>query len=688
MKKLVYTILIFTTIMAISCKNQNKSSQTEENLTEFKILDENIEETIQKIKEKNTDKERFRIEKGVKQVASLWQQKDGDLTDFTNFCIDNFIADSTDLKIAFDKLERNFEILFGHYNKISLKLMEPLHLDMGEISFIDNVMGAYSPQAHLIEDLFENKLAFFVALNFPAYSLTEKTENAEKWSRLEWAYARMGDLFISRVPAGLLQKEAEVLTNADTYIADYNIYMENLVNSEQKTFFPKDMKLITHWGLRDELKSNYQANNGLEKQIIIYNVMLRIINQDIPIEVINKNDFTWDPIANKIYKDGKETSFTKENYTRYEHLLYVFKALSAMDKYNPVYPSYIERAYDQEMEISRKEIEELFVNFISSPEIKDLAKLIEKRLNRSLEPFDIWYNGFKARTNINEEELDQITRRKYPNTSAFEKDIARILVDLGWNRDKANYIANKISVDASRGAGHAWGAQMKGDQAHLRTRIGNKGMDYKAYNIAIHELGHNVEQTISLYDMDYYMLTGVPNTAFTEACAFLFQSKDLKLLGKESHNKNQETEALAALDNCWSAFEIMGVSLLDMYVWQWMYENPDANPQELKEAVVNLAIDVWNKYYYPVMGVKDSPILAIYSHSITSPLYLANYPAGHLIEFQIEQYLNDKNFAEEFTRVLLQGKITPQAWMKGAVGSEISGQTTLEAVRKALVIIK
>ena len=33
-------------------------------------------------------------------------------------------------------------------------------------------------------------------------------------------------------------QEAEVLTNADTYIADYNIYMENLVNSEQKTFFP------------------------------------------------------------------------------------------------------------------------------------------------------------------------------------------------------------------------------------------------------------------------------------------------------------------------------------------------------------------------------------------------------------------------------------------------------------------
>jgi oligoendopeptidase F len=228
---------------------------------------------------------------------------------------------------------------------------------------------------------------------------------------------------------------------------------------------------------------------------------------------------------------------------------------------------------------------------------------------------------------------------------------------------------------------------MKGDQAHLRTRIGSKGMDYKGYNIAIHELGHNVEQTITLYDIDYYMLNGVPNTAFTEAVAFLFQSKDLKLLGKEANSRNEESEALAALDNCWSAFEIMGVSLVDMYVWQWLYENPDANPKELKEAVVKIATDVWNKYYYPVMGIKDSPILAIYSHSITSPLYLANYPVGHLIEFQVEQYIKDKNFAEEITRVLLQGRIIPQAWMKGAVGTEISGQPTLEAVKKALKII-
>ena len=34
------------------------------------------------------------------------------------------------------------------------------------------------------------------------------------------------------------------------------------------------------------------------------------------------------------------------------------------------------------------------------------------------------------------------------------------------------------------------GAVRRQDRAHLRTRIGAGGMDYKGYNIAVHELGH------------------------------------------------------------------------------------------------------------------------------------------------------------------------------------------------------
>ena len=75
------------------------------------------------------------------------------------------------------------------------------------------------------------------------------------------------------------------------------------------------------------------------------------------------------------------------------------------------------------------------------------------------------------------------------------------------------------------------GAVRREDKAHLRTRILAGGMNYKGYNIAIHELGHNVEQSFSLNEIDHWTMNGVPNNAFTEALAFVFQARDLELLG-------------------------------------------------------------------------------------------------------------------------------------------------------------
>jgi hypothetical protein len=142
-----------------------------------------------------------------------------------------------------------------------------------------------------------------------------------------------------------------------------------------------------------------------------------------------------------------------------------------------------------------------------------------------------------------------------------------------------------------------------------------------------------VEQTLSLYYVDHYMLNGVPNTAFTEALAFVFQKRDLGLLGYP-----QQIDTNTTLDIIWGCYEIMGVSLVDMYVWQWLYENPEATPALLKEAVLEKAREVWNKWYEPVLGQHDSPILAIYSHMKNSPMYCL-ISARPIIEFQLEDYL-------------------------------------------------
>ena len=178
------------------------------------------------------------------------------------------------------------------------------------------------------------------------------------------------------------------------------------------------------------------------------------------------------------------------------------------------------------------------------------------------------------------------------------------------------------------------------------------------------------------------MLNGVPNTAFTEALAFMFQARDLQLLGIT--NDNPDKEYLKTLDNYWSVFEIMGVSMVDMKVWKWLYNNPNATEAELKDATVDIAKDVWNKYYAPVYGIKDEPILAIYSHMINSPLYLANYSFGHLIDFQIENYIEGKNFSEEVDRIWSIGRLTPEIWMQKAVGEDISIEPMIKATEEAV----
>src|SRR5512144_1916445 len=167
---------------------------------------------------------------------------------------------------------------------------------------------------------------------------------------------------------------------------------------------------------------------------------------------------------------------------------------------------------------------------LSSPLRARVAKLVATRLGRPLEPFDIWYDGFRP-PRPPQAELDALTRKRYPTPEAYHADMPRLFRELGFAPEKAQWLAEHIVVDPSRGAGHALGAQRRGDFPHLRTRVERGGMDYKGYNIAVHEMGHNVEQLFSLYEVPSTLLSGVPNNAFTEALAFVFQARDLPLLG-------------------------------------------------------------------------------------------------------------------------------------------------------------
>jgi hypothetical protein len=471
--------------------------------------------------------------------------------------------------------------------------------------------------------------------------------------------------------------------------------MHHLLTEKGERIFPPKLRLLSHWNLRDELKAHYStAAEGLEKQKMIQKVMERIVTQTIPGIVVNNSHVDWCPYTNEVtpaaVQDTDEprsaelrVSAEPEPDTRYATLFSTFLAAKKADPYSPTAPTLIARRFEENREIPEERVSAMFEEVLTSDLVPRVAALISSRLGRPLEPFDIWYNGFKPRSAYAESELDAIVKKRYTTAQAFEKDIPNILAKLDFTRETADFLADNIVVDPARGSGHAWGSGMRGSQSHLRTRVGADGMDYKGYNIAIHELGHNVEQVFSLERIDHWLLRGVPNTAFTEAFAFVFQGKDLALLGLDEPDPAKE--ALKTLDDFWMTFEIAGVGLVDMEVWRWMYEHPAATPAELKEAVLSISKNIWNRYYAPVLGSEDVVLLGIYSHMIDAMLYLPDYPLGHLIAFQIEEKMRSAgSVGLEFERMATLGSLSPDLWMEKATGAPVGPGALLAATKRAL----
>jgi len=170
----------------------------------------------------------------------------------------------------FRKLSVAFEQIRGTANQLSVALKKPVHLQGEALTNIDLILEATVLLHTSWKICTTTKWRSSVHLNFPNYSLEEKNTQGKEWTRQEWAYARLGDFFTHRTPAALNQEMARVLGDAENYIAAYNIVMGNLLTEDGRRLFPEDMVLLSHWNLRDEIKSNYApVPDALEKQKMI-----------------------------------------------------------------------------------------------------------------------------------------------------------------------------------------------------------------------------------------------------------------------------------------------------------------------------------------------------------------------------------------------------------------------------------
>jgi hypothetical protein len=667
----------------------------------FADMNESMKKLETELVTKVGEAQRPRLQRGMKQVARFWRAEDGDPAAYEDLIRRHFAGDPVTLDALFNRLQFVLESFGGHMNEIGRDLRWQSDLDLGPIYPFDEILAAYDPSAHFNDDAFRNKLAFVVLLNFPITTLEERLTEGQTWSRRQWAEAALGLYFSKRIPSDVNQAVSQAGAHASQYVAEYNIWVHHVLDDTGQRLFPAKMRLLEHWNLRDEIKADYGIDPkvGLPKQRLIQRVMERIVDQSIPAVVVDNPHVDWNPNTNEVQattvddSEGAgrpapaEVTNTREPDTRYAEILGTFRASKLVDPYSPTATTHIQRSFEEGRQMLEWRVKAMLEEVVSSPLVPRTAKLIEKRLGRRLEPFDIWYNGFRSSGRYNEADLDAITRKLYPTPAAYKKDMPNLLEKLGFTKERAQYLANNIEVDPARGSGHALGSGRRGDNPRLRTRVGKEGMDYKGFNIAVHEMGHNVEQVFSLKHIDYYTLQGVPNTAFTEALAFVFQAKDLELLGLAS--PSSQSRALQTLNDFWGAYEIAGVALVEMGMWHWMYDHPDATPEELKNATVQIAKDIWNKYYAPVFGKRDVMLLGVYAHMVNNFLYLPNYPIGHLIAFQIEEQIEKAgNLGAELERMASYGSLPPDMWMKNATGAPVGAAALLHATEHALGVVK
>ena len=117
-----------------------------------------VDATISALKAKFPKADESLLIRGVKHVANLWTEADGSSEVFKVFCEENYVSDKDERELVFNKISRNIEIITGYFNKITLDLLEPVHLNTFEQHPIDNQFGAYSVDAHWQDDFYKIRL--------------------------------------------------------------------------------------------------------------------------------------------------------------------------------------------------------------------------------------------------------------------------------------------------------------------------------------------------------------------------------------------------------------------------------------------------------------------------------------------------------------------------------------------------
>jgi hypothetical protein len=646
-------------------------------------IETSLEKITQQLVDRHGEAARERIESGLERCASLWHPVDGDETAFETFCLDHFIASDDDLERLERRLETAIVQVRGHLYEMRRNLRRWADLRGDELANVDELLATFDPAPDLSEQLYTQKLAHLALLNLERPTLDSMLAEGDDWSTDDWARTRIARFFGARVPKEVADKARALGFKASQWVSNFHVPVGTMVDANGKRWFESDRKLVAHWLIREELKGGYNDADGLDKQRAMAWILARHIDGTIPRAVMDQTSTEdWDPAANTI---GGGDPGELVGLERYEHWMMQVEVARELDAHHPEHPTAIARKCELQREIPESDVERVLVELLSADARRDLAGMMRTRLGRDLEAHDIYFDDlFESRENA---ELDAAVKARFADEKAFEAKLPEVLRGLGFEDELADFLGTHVRVEIAKGAGHAMRPMLRQYDAWLRTSRLKDQLGWDGFDTAMHELGHNLEQLCSCYFAPRTILEGVPNTACTEAFAFLYQSLAKRVLGIENEAEAERSFHENTASTMLMACQIAGPSLMELRTWRWLYENPDADAEALRETVLRISGEVWSEFFEVDFGPDPYHILGAYQHMVAHPLYLPDYAIGQMISHQVRAHVRTRDVAEETKRICAIGCLTPSAWMKQAVGGAISPRPLIEDTARALAAL-
>lgn len=605
------------------------------------------------------------IARGVRHCALVWDWAKSDPEKFVAFCGRQYCPPGKARHTLLVRLDEVIGFAGGVFSMVSKVNRAGLDIADAPLTPADEVFGAFSTSTHWGEDLRTFRVAALAQLNFGTDDLTPPR------TREGWAARRLSRVGRTVIPAALSAEATMRAAEVDQFVSSFNLHLDKIDFPDPSIQFPKDTVRISHWGLRDFMTSLNGQDNALPRQRAIRDLMRRVVDGEIPREAVNNPRARWRLGEGTVEEGGASRPATPTGPLRWEKFKAVYDVQRRIDPHT-VYGNIIDNKFKLEREIPEEKIVKILTDILSSPVVAKVARYLEGKLGRPIEPHDLYIKaGFQSGTKPAPLPFD--IGKRYPDAASLTAAIPGILVKLGFAPARAKWIGSKIRVDNSRSAGHAWQPGTALDRALLRVRIDQGGVNEEEFGTFMHELGHSTEQVLTSYGMDYKALWGVPNTAFTEGFAFTFQAKADFILGRKESADADAT----ILQRLWEVFEISGPSLTEIRFFHWLYAHPEATALEMHREIRRIGDEVWAEFYARIFGPEGHGLMSVYSHMLWCSFYLADYSMGYVIAYQVRKFLSTRKFAPEMERICALGSIYPESWMKAAVGESISAQPLL-----------